>query len=85
MTEWEIVNNLLGGGTIQPDHFFNQYRSHAGESFPNAGLWARRAWMEAARIGYGGKALEDRFRAVDFDGQSWKLSRGQIVPAEIML
>jgi hypothetical protein len=79
-TEWEIVNNLLGAGTIQPNHFFRQYWPHAAESFPNDGLWARRAWMEAARIGYGGQAIEGRFRAVDFDGQSWKLAGGKIVP-----
>ena len=41
--------------------------------------------MEAARIGYGGQALEGRFRAVDFDGQAWKLAGGKIVPGGIML
>jgi hypothetical protein len=84
-TGWEIVNNLLGAGTIQPGHFFHQLAPHANESFPNGGLWARRAWMEAARIGYGGQALEGRFRAVDFDGQSWKLAGGKIVPGGYML
>jgi hypothetical protein len=34
--------------------------------------------MTAAQAGYGGGSMEDRFRAIDFDGQGWKLDGGKI-------
>ena len=83
-TSWEVVNSLLGGGSIQPGHFFNRFRAYGYESISMGERAARMSWMEAGQAGYGGKALEDRIRAVDWDGKSWKLFRGQIVPGEIM-
>jgi hypothetical protein len=74
LTGWAMVNAMLGGGFIKAKHFFNNVQR--GTDDPIA---VRNAWMEAARAGYGGGSLEDRFRAFDYDMQEWKLKDGKIV------
>jgi hypothetical protein len=76
-TNWSIVNDLLGGGSVQPDHFFNRVRPR-----PNNQVLVRDAWMgaAAAKAGPAGGA-----RAVDMDGETWMLSGGKVVPGEIVL
>lgn len=75
LTGWKIVNAMLGGGFIKsPDHFFDRVKGH--EDDPVA---IRDAWMETAKYYYdytNGKV--NRFRAVDPDGQEWKLEKGVI-------
>lgn len=74
LTGWRMVDALLGGGFIKKEHFFD--RLSPGKLEPAA---IRDAWMRTARRGYGGGDLEGRFRAVDPDGQEWRLTGGKIV------
>ena len=39
----------------------------------------RNAWLQAAVAAHGGTALVDRFRAIDPDGQEWKITKKEIV------
>jgi hypothetical protein len=71
-----INNTMMGGGGLVATSFFGRLRSKRAQNDPNA---ARDAWMETANANYGGGALEDRFRAVDADGQEWMLSGKTIV------
>ena len=74
LTGWAVVDAMLGGGFLKRNHFFNNLGGRTDD--PDT---VRNAWMKAARLGYGGGVLEDRFRAVDFDKQEWKLAQGKIV------
>lgn len=75
LTGWKIVDAMLGAGFIkEPNHFFA--RVAGKETDPVA---VRDAWMNAAKSGYGGDENEDKFRAIDPNGQEWKLSKGKIV------
>lgn len=71
---WKMVDAMLGGGFIKSDHFFDRVKGH--EDDPIA---IRDAWMKTAQKGYGGGDLEDRFRAVDRNGQEWELRKKKIV------
>ena len=75
-TGWKINDAMLGGGFIRP-HFFANLR--ASGSGPYSSRTLVNAWMEAAKWGYGGGGMESLFRAIDVDGQEWKLSKGEIV------
>lgn len=73
---WEMTDLMLGGDYIRND-FFNRVRNKMAQNGRHA---ARDAWMETASWVYGGDGIyEDRFRAVDQDGQEWKVSGKQIV------
>jgi len=39
----------------------------------------RNAWMQAALAGHGGTTIEGAFRAIDPDGQEWKIANKEIV------
>jgi hypothetical protein len=69
-----IVQAMLGEGFMRQKHFFKQLARNTED--PNA---AAQAWMKAAQAGYSGGSMEGLFRAVDFDGQGWKLQGGRIV------
>lgn len=43
-----------------------------------------KAWMEAARAGYGGTRVEGKFRCVDWNDQGWKLEDGAIVKGRMI-
>ena len=73
LTGWKIVDAMLGGGFIT-NHFFKRLNGKISNS-----VAVRDAWMETARYGYGGGSIENRFRAIDPDGQEWKLSNKKIV------
>jgi hypothetical protein len=66
---------MMGGGLIA-NSFFGRLRSKRMQNDPNA---ARDAWMETAKAKFGRDAPNDKFRAVDADGQMWTLSGGNIV------
>lgn len=74
LTGWRMVDAILGGDFIKSDHFFDRIKGH--EDDPVA---IRDAWMKTAQQGYGGGKLEDRFRAVDRNGQEWVLRKKKIV------
>jgi hypothetical protein len=64
---------MLGGGFIT-NHFFKRVEGHITDP-----VAIRNAWMETALRGYGGGSQEGIFRAVDPDGQEWKLLNRKIV------
>jgi hypothetical protein len=66
---------MMGGGLIA-NSFFGRLRSKRMQNDPDA---ARNAWMETAKAKFGRDAPNDKFRAVDADGQMWTLSGGNIV------
>lgn len=74
LTGYKMVNAMLGDGFLQ-NHFFRRVKA-TGRS--NADIV--NAWMGAAAQGYGnGKdGVEQKFRAVDWDGQEWMLSGGKV-------
>lgn len=74
LTGWRIVNAMLGADFIPANRAFFSRISNPGDAAE-----VRDAWMETALWGYGGGTMEDLFRAVDPDGQEWKLSKKQIV------
>jgi hypothetical protein len=77
ITGWRIVQALFGGGFIpKSGSFFGRLsRNPSPEDIVQA-------WMGAASQGYGGNAQIDHlFRAVDHNGQAWKLAGKQIVKA----
>lgn len=73
MTGWAINNAMLGDGFIRP-HFFNNLTvgDYSSENIVNA-------WINSAKWGYGGGSMESMFRAVDEDGQEWKLANKAVV------
>lgn len=75
LTGWRIVNAMLGAGFIPANKAFFSRINTPGDS-----AQVRDAWMNTALCGYGGNAsIEHLFRAVDPDGQEWKLSGKTIV------
>ena len=74
LTGWRMSDAILGGDFIKSDHFFDRVQGH--EDDPVA---IRDAWMKTAQKGYAGGDLEDRFRAVDRNGQEWVLRKKKIV------
>ena len=75
-TGWKINDAMLGGGFIRPHFFANLRASGAG---PYSSATIVKAWMEAAKWGYGGGGMESMFRAIDVNGQESKLVNGEIV------
>lgn len=75
-TGWKINDAMLGGGFIRP-HFFANLRASGPGPYNSATLV--NAWMDAAKWGYGGSAMESLFRAIDADGRESRLSNGQVV------
>ena len=73
-TGWAMVDAMLGNGFIKKNHFFDNVKGKTDDldAITNA-------WMKAAKAGYGSGAMADRFRAIDYGGQGWKLSDGKIV------
>lgn len=67
-----MVDAMLGNGHIK-DHFFKNVKGNTGDLDAVA-----QAWMKAALAGYGNGWGHERFRAIDFDGQGWKLEDGKI-------
>jgi len=74
LTGVAINDAMLGGGFIRRGHFFA--RLPPGEVTGDACV---SAWMGAAKTGYSGNSLADRFRAVSAAGQEWKLAGGKVV------
>lgn len=75
LTGWRMVDAMLGGGFIKADaSFFGRLR----ERDISADV-VRDAWMTTARFGYGGGGNESKFRAIDPNGQEWRLQDGKIV------
>ena len=72
-TGWKINDAMLGGGFIRK-HFFANLG--VGPLFTSKAVV--RAWLTAAAAGYD-KSMQKMFRAVDEDGQEWKLENGEVV------
>jgi hypothetical protein len=70
-----MVDAMLGNGFIKKNHFFDNVKGKTGTGDLDA---VAKGWMTAAKEGYGGGSLEERFRAIDFEGQGWKLEGGKI-------
>lgn len=73
-TGWAMVDAMLGNGFIKKNHFFENVKGKTDDLEAVA-----QGWMKAAQAGYGRGAMADRFRAIDYDGQGWKLDDGRIV------
>jgi hypothetical protein len=71
------INNAMMGGGLVASAFFGRVGSKRTQNDPHA---ARDAWLETAKANFGRGATANIFRAVDADGQMWKLSGGAIVP-----
>jgi hypothetical protein len=67
LTGKKILNAMLGGSFIEKD-FFDRVEGNIHDI-----VAIRNAWMETAKAGYGGNSFEERFRAIDSDGQEWKI------------
>lgn len=74
LSGWRMVDAMLGGDFIKKDHFFDRVAGH--EDDPEA---IRDAWMKTAKLGWGGDTLESRWRAVDRNGQEWRLKDKKII------
>jgi len=73
LTGWRVVDAMLGGGFMKKGHFFDRLEPGRLDA-----VTVRDAWMGAALQGYGGGDIEGRFRAVDPEGQEWKLVKKKI-------
>lgn len=83
MTGIDMVDVLLGGSatdketgkswSVQKNFFANL------EDTKKDAEAVRNAWMQAAQAGHGGSKIEGVFRAIDPDGQEWKLENNKIV------
>ena len=73
LTGWKMVDAMLGAGFIKSGHFFDNVAKHVDDADAIV-----QAWMRAAKKGYGGGNMEDRFRCIDRDGREWKLDKGRI-------
>lgn len=74
MTGRRMVDAMLGAGFMADKrHFFTRVTA------ASSAVELRTAWMETARIGYAGGSLEDRFAAVDPNGQRWVLRDKKVV------
>lgn len=73
LTGWKMVDAMLGAGFITKGHFFDNVAKHTGDFDAIV-----QAWMNAAKKGYGGGDMENRFRCIDRDGREWKLEKGRI-------
>lgn len=74
VTGWKVVDAMLGAGFMAgKEHFFT--RVTAGSSSSELAA----AWMATAQIGWGGDTLENRFAAVEENGQRWVLRDKKVV------
>jgi hypothetical protein len=73
MTSWQLVNNVLAGGAVKAGFFDRLTASTVYDVDAVA-----KAWMEAAKDRYGRTANASKFRAIDWEGQEWKLSGNAI-------
>ena len=74
VTGWAIVDAVLGNGFIKEGHFFDNVKGKTEDLDA-----VTNSWMKAAQKGYGSGSVGSGFRAVDYDGQGWKLDKGKIV------
>jgi hypothetical protein len=83
MTGIDMVDVLLGGSATDKDtgkpwslkkNFFVDLKDTNQDSEA-----VRNAWMQAALAGHGGTKNEGAFRAIDRDGQEWKIANKEIV------
>jgi len=83
MTGIDMVDVLLGGGATVKDtgaswslkaNFFANLKDTKKDAEA-----VRNAWMQAALAGHGGTETEGVFRAIDPDGQEWKIKNKKIV------
>lgn len=74
ITGWKIVQAMFGGDFIpKKSSFFSRLgRNPSSDDIVNA-------WMETAKLGYGGVQMENLFRAIDTKGQGWQLKNKQIM------
>lgn len=68
-----IVNAVLAPGREPAQRFFGRIADM------NDLVQVRDAWLAAALHVYGQKPIAARFRAIDPDGQEWRLSKGAII------
>ncbi|PFG44518.1 hypothetical protein ATJ88_3243 [Isoptericola jiangsuensis] len=74
VTGWKMVDAALGKGFLAgKKHFFTRV---AADSTPAV---LTDAWMQTAKLGWGGGTEEHRFAAVDDTGQRWVLRDGRVV------
>jgi hypothetical protein len=83
MTGIDMVDVLLGGSATVKDtgtswslqkNFFVNLKDTKKDAEA-----VRNAWMQAALAGHGGTKNEGTFRAIDPDGQEWKIANKEIV------
>ena len=83
MTGIDMVDVLLGGSATDKDtgkpwslkkNFFDFLKNTKQDAEA-----VRNAWMQAALAGHGGTKNEGIFRAIDPDGQEWKIANKEIV------
>lgn len=81
LTGMSIVQAMLGGGFIKkPKDFFSRLQASGGADYDAA----VGAWMETAAYGYGGGAIEEKFRAMDYLGQTYKL-KGKTIQKDVQI
>lgn len=73
-----LVDAVLGGSKIR-DHFFKRIGNDKADL-----VAVRNAWLETAIFEYGGGEYEDNFRALDPNGQEWKLRNKKIVAGRMI-
>lgn len=78
LTGTKMVDAMLGGGFIK-NNFFKRVKNNTGWTGTCDG--AVKAWMDTAAAGYGGGSIENKFRAVDWEGNGRRLTDGKVVGA----
>jgi hypothetical protein len=74
ITGWRICDAILGGAAwMSGKDFFSRAGKHSDQ------VAVRNGWMNAASYGWGGADMESLFRAIDVDGQAWKLKDSKVV------
>lgn len=73
-----LVDAVLGGTTVR-NHFFKRIGDNKADL-----VAVRNAWLETAIFEYGGGEYEDNFRALDRNGQEWKLRDKKIVAGRMI-
>ncbi len=78
-----MVDVLLGGSAPDKDtgnswSLKKNFFANLQDSTKDAEA-VRDAWMQAALVGHGGTEIEGSFRAIDPDGQEWKVAKNKIV------
>jgi hypothetical protein len=78
-----MVDVLLGGSatdkeTGKPWSLKKNFFDYLEDTKQDAEA-VRNAWMQASLAGHGGTSNEGTFRAIDPDGQEWKIAKKEIV------